>query len=187
MKLNKDNNQQPVPSYPRPLRDTQQDQQRTIIACGHTPIPVKGVQRALAKKCIVILVDEFRTSIRCSHCAGELYTVQSERKKKHKSDRQYVHPPEKKACLKCLDDENHILHTTSTCPDRPLSEQGRTIYPLKLCSQCLVNNNNPLYWNRDVNAAANIRTILVNYIISKFNIDSRPTQLSKRREDNFEA
>ncbi|KAI9475987.1 MAG: hypothetical protein EXX96DRAFT_540550 [Benjaminiella poitrasii] len=109
----------------------------------------------------------------------------SYRKKKHKSDGQHGHSPEKKAYLKCLDDENHILHRTSTCPDRMLS--GRTIYPLKLCPQYLVNNNNPLYWNRDVNVAGNIRTILVNYNISGFNIDSRPTQLSRRREDNFEA
>ncbi|KAI9482792.1 MAG: hypothetical protein EXX96DRAFT_615788 [Benjaminiella poitrasii] len=47
-------NQQPFPSYPRPLRDTQQGQRRTIIAYGdaslqgtlksRTPIPVKGIQ-----------------------------------------------------------------------------------------------------------------------------------------------
>ncbi|KAI9485805.1 MAG: hypothetical protein EXX96DRAFT_613656 [Benjaminiella poitrasii] len=117
----------------------------------------------------------------------DLHHLKSPHDKKHKLDGQHVHPPEKKACLKCLDDENHILHRTSTCSDRTLSEQGRVIYPLKLCPQCLVNNNNPLYWNRDANTAADIRTILFNYITSGFNIDSRPTQLSEGREDNFEA
>ncbi|KAI9483120.1 MAG: hypothetical protein EXX96DRAFT_536483 [Benjaminiella poitrasii] len=87
------------------------------------------------------------------------------KEKRNKSDRQHGHSLEKKAYLKYPDDENHILHRTSTCIDRTLSEQGRTIYPLKLCPQCLVNNSNPLYWNRDVNAAANIRTILVSLIL----------------------
>ncbi|KAI9478164.1 MAG: hypothetical protein EXX96DRAFT_539293 [Benjaminiella poitrasii] len=99
-----------------------------------------GVQRALAKKCIIIPV-EFPIGKRSINQMDSMDILQKRKR---------------------------ILYGTSTCPDRMLSEQGRTIYPLKLCPQCLVNNNNPLYWNRDVNAAANIRTILVNYIISGF-------------------
>ncbi|KAG2230375.1 hypothetical protein INT48_007670, partial [Thamnidium elegans] len=38
-------------------------------------------------------------------------------------------------------------------------------------------------WNRDVSAAANIRSILVEYIRQGFNLDSRPAQLSRGQQD----
>ncbi|ORE17776.1 hypothetical protein BCV71DRAFT_124204 [Rhizopus microsporus] len=55
---------------------------RTVIAygdasltgtkAGHTSIPVKKVQRALAQRALVIPVDEFRTSVTCSKCHRRL-------------------------------------------------------------------------------------------------------------------
>ncbi|KAL4214655.1 hypothetical protein AB4K20DRAFT_1982756 [Rhizopus microsporus] len=42
---------------------------------SRAPIPVKGIQMALSKKCLVIKVDEYRTSVVCSSCHGELQKV----------------------------------------------------------------------------------------------------------------
>ncbi|GAA5807958.1 hypothetical protein MFLAVUS_001338 [Mucor flavus] len=39
------------------------------------------------------------------------------------------------------------------------------------------------YWNREVNAAANIRSILVEYIRQGFNLNSRHIQLSRDQQD----
>ncbi|GAA5804344.1 hypothetical protein HPULCUR_009832 [Helicostylum pulchrum] len=88
---------------------------------GNTPIPVKAIQRAVATKALVIPVDEFRTSVTCSHCFGRLETTPDER----------------------------------------------------------------LYWNRDVNAASNIRQILTAYVEQGFDLESRPEQLSRgiRQQD----
>ncbi|CAO3699142.1 unnamed protein product [Rhizopus microsporus] len=57
------------------------------------------------------------------------------------------------------------------------------IYPLKLCNQCPANGNNDLYWQRDVNAAANIRSVLIEYIRFNFNIRSQTAALSKGQQD----
>ncbi|CAO0801449.1 unnamed protein product [Mucor circinelloides] len=174
----------------RPLTDIR----RTVIAYGdanirgtykgNTPIPVKSVQRAIAEKAIVITVDEFRTSVTCCHCHRRLNNTTSElhgcnhRKKRHR-----IAGVEKRSRMKCLDEEGNIIHLSSQCPDRRLFRQNNTIYSLKLCTQCPVNRNNDLYWQRDINAATNIRSILVEYINSNFNIGSRPAALSRGRQD----
>ncbi|KAG1260817.1 hypothetical protein G6F68_007145 [Rhizopus microsporus] len=75
--------------------------------------------------------------------------------------------------------EGRILHWSSRCPESRIVRQNNMIYPLKLCNQCPANGNNDLYWQRDVNAAANIRSILIEYIRFNFNIRSRPAALSK--------
>ncbi|GAA5796154.1 hypothetical protein HPULCUR_001523 [Helicostylum pulchrum] len=53
------------------------------------------------------------------------------------------------------------------------------------------NNAGPLYWNRDVNAASNIRQILTAYVEQGFDLESRPEQLSRgirqQDEDNEET
>ncbi|KAI8077115.1 hypothetical protein BDF21DRAFT_473856 [Thamnidium elegans] len=155
---------------------------------GNTPIPVKLVQRAVASKAVVITVDEFRTSVTCCHCRQRLQNIVSplhtcnHRKKKHRSLGSGENMVESRSSFKCYDDENHILNRTSQCPERRLSG-NRVNYRLKLCPQCPVNNGNRLYWDRDVNAAANIRSILVEYIRQGFNLDSRPVQLSRGQQD----
>ncbi|KAG2233420.1 hypothetical protein INT48_007450 [Thamnidium elegans] len=155
---------------------------------GNTPIPVKLVQRAVASKAVVITVDEFRTSVTCCYCRQRLQNIVSplhtcnHRKKKHRSLGSGENMIESRSSFKCYDDENHILNRTSQCPERRLSG-NRVNYRLKLCPQCPVNNGNRLYWNRDVNAAANIRSILVEYIRQGFNLDSRPVQLSRGQQD----
>ncbi|GAA5799662.1 hypothetical protein HPULCUR_005078 [Helicostylum pulchrum] len=129
--------QNPRPSYPPSIRTSGNNNQRTVVAYGdasirstykgNTPIPVKAIQRAIATKALVIPVDEFRTSVTCSHCFGRLETTPDER----------------------------------------------------------------LYWNRDVNAASNIRQILTAYVEQGFDLESRPEQLSRgirqQDEDNEET
>ncbi|KAI9247909.1 hypothetical protein EDC94DRAFT_625429 [Helicostylum pulchrum] len=58
---------------------------RTIVAYGdasirgtyrgNTPVPVKQIQRAIARKAIVFTVDEFRTSVTCCNCQRRLNNV----------------------------------------------------------------------------------------------------------------
>ncbi|GAA5796419.1 hypothetical protein HPULCUR_001791 [Helicostylum pulchrum] len=77
--------QRPYPARPLPIRDLVQDSRRTVVAYGdaslkgtykgNTPVPVKSIQRAIANKAIVISVDEFRTSVTCSHCLRRLENV----------------------------------------------------------------------------------------------------------------
>ncbi|KAI9246660.1 hypothetical protein EDC94DRAFT_386974 [Helicostylum pulchrum] len=200
--------QNPRPSYPPSIRTPGNNNQRTVVAYGdasirstykgNTPIPVKAIQRAIATKALVIPVDEFRTSVTCSHCFGRLETTPDERlvcthtKKLHRSNGQDGHPDEKKAVLKCFNEENHVFHKTSECPERVRPGRRRDIYPLKLCRQCQAGNNaGPLYWNRDVNAASKIRQILTAYVEQGFDLESRPEQLSRsirqQDEDNEET
>ncbi|GAA5809831.1 hypothetical protein MFLAVUS_003246 [Mucor flavus] len=190
--------QNPQPSYPPRIRTLTEDPRRTVVAYGdasirgtykgHSSIPVKAVQRAIATKAVVISVDEFRTSVTCCRCFGRLENTPDERlscihkKKLHRSNGQDGHPNEKKK-----HEENHVLYKTSECPERVRPRQRRDIYPLKLCVQCQGGNNaSPLHWNSDVNAAANIRQILTRYVEQGFNLDSRPEQLSRGRRDNEE-
>ena len=116
----------------RPTDDTR----RTVVAYGDasirgtyrgtTPVPVKQVQRALAQKAIVITVDEFRTSKTCSHCFQRLHNVFSplyicnHRKKCHRSAGKDGNMFETRSTMKCYDEQNHILHRTSMCPERRL-------------------------------------------------------------------
>ncbi|RCH90497.1 hypothetical protein CU097_010712 [Rhizopus azygosporus] len=88
-----------------------------------------------------------------------------------------------KSRRKCLDEEGRILHWSSRCPERRAVRQNNIIYPLKLCNQCPVNGNNDLYWQRDVNVATNIRSVLIEYIRSNFNIHSQPAALSRGQQD----
>ncbi|KAG2235411.1 hypothetical protein INT48_005761 [Thamnidium elegans] len=151
-----------------------EDVRRTVVAYGNasicgtykgnTPITVKLIQRAVAGKTVAITVDEFLTS------------------RKHRSLGSGKNMAESRSGLKRYDDENYILHRTSQCHERRLSG-NRVNYPPKLCPKCTVNNGNRLYWNRDVNAAANIRSILVEYIRQDFNLDFRPAQLSRGQQD----
>ncbi|KAI8359169.1 hypothetical protein BD560DRAFT_405513 [Blakeslea trispora] len=76
-------------------------------------------------------------------------------KKKHRSGGFDGNTFESSSTLECYDEENHILHGTSQCPDQGVTG-NRSICPLKLCPQHPANNNTGLFWNRDVNSAANI-------------------------------
>ncbi|GAA5807560.1 hypothetical protein MFLAVUS_000925 [Mucor flavus] len=123
---------------------------------GHGPIPVKIIQRAISQKAIVLLVDEFRTSITRCHCHSRM---------------ENVYYPGLTA----------IRQPMLQCNHRQPSKY-QLVYPLKLCPQCSVERQ-ALYWNRDINTACNIRNIVTRYITASYNLDSRPEQFSRRRRD----
>ncbi|KAI9486532.1 MAG: hypothetical protein EXX96DRAFT_646335 [Benjaminiella poitrasii] len=121
---------------------------------GHASAPTKKLQRSLAKKAVVITVDEFRTSNIYSHCHSGL---------------DVIHVPER------VFDCQH-----NQCPYKSATSYPYTVYPLKLCKQCLARSRRGnLVWDRDVNAVINIRSVLINYILSVCNINSRPIPLSR--------
>ncbi|KAI8356100.1 hypothetical protein EDC96DRAFT_597502 [Choanephora cucurbitarum] len=156
------------------------DVRRTIVAYGDA-----GIRGPYP---IVIPVDEFRTSVTCCHCHQGLDLVRApmyvcnHRKKKHRSGGFDGNMFESRSTVKCYEEENHILHRTSQCPQKRRID-NRAIYPLKLCPQFPTNNNAGLFWNRDVNAAANIRSILVEYIRSDYVLESRPAALTRGQRD----
>ncbi|CEJ00088.1 hypothetical protein RMCBS344292_14157 [Rhizopus microsporus] len=181
---------------------------RTVIAygdasltgtrAGYTPIPVKKVQRALAQRALVIPADELRTSVTCSKCHRRLenkYERQKlvcnhkqiivfvtlnnmnffmlKRKKKIRLQR------EKNATLRCLDDNKRIVGRTSECSQRAPSSYPPVIYQLKHCQLCPTANDRDIVWQRDINAALNICSILVSYIESNYSILSRHPSLKR--------
>ncbi|GAA5814626.1 hypothetical protein MFLAVUS_008125 [Mucor flavus] len=94
---------------------------------GNTPVLVKQVQRAISGKAIVITVDEFCTSVTYCHCLRRLQNVvlplniYNHRKKKYRSSGLDGNMAETQSTLKYYDEENHISHRTSRCPERRLS------------------------------------------------------------------
>ncbi|CEI87241.1 hypothetical protein RMCBS344292_01658 [Rhizopus microsporus] len=142
---------------------------------GYTPIPVKKVQRAL-----VIPIDEFRTSMTCSKCHRRLKN-RYERQRlvcNHKKKKVRL-KGEKNATLRCLDDNKRIVCRTSECSQREPSSYPPVIYQLKHCQLCPAANDRDIVWQRDVNAALNIRFILVSYVESNYSILSRHPSLKR--------
>ncbi|CEG76006.1 hypothetical protein RMATCC62417_10967 [Rhizopus microsporus] len=75
----------------------------------------------------------------------------------------------------CVNDNNSIIDRSSLCPNKTQTGYVPIIYLLKLCRQCPAGNayGGNLIWNRDVDAALNIRSILGDYVNSNYNIGSR--------------
>ncbi|ORE03625.1 hypothetical protein BCV72DRAFT_337870 [Rhizopus microsporus var. microsporus] len=87
---------------------------------------------------------------------------------------------QKNAAQHCLDNGNHVICRTSECPERKPSSFPPAIYQLKYCKLCPVANGQDIVWQRDINAAINIRSMLVSCIESGYKILS--TYLSLTRE-----
>ncbi|ORE23380.1 hypothetical protein BCV71DRAFT_287444 [Rhizopus microsporus] len=160
---------------------------RTVIAYGdasltgtkarYAPIPVKKVQRASAQRALVVPVDELRTGVTCSKCCQCL---------KNKYERQRLVrkkkvrlKEEKNATLRCLDDNKRIVCRTLECSQREPSSYLPVIYQLKHCQLCPAANDRDIVWQRDINAALNIRSILVSYVESNYSILSRHPSLKR--------
>ncbi|CEG64745.1 hypothetical protein RMATCC62417_01666 [Rhizopus microsporus] len=74
---------------------------------------------------------------------------------------------ENNASLRCLDDDKRIVCRTSESPQRePSSKLSSGHDQLKHCQLCPAANDRDIVWQRDVNAALNIRSILVSYVES---------------------
>ncbi|KAG2235244.1 hypothetical protein INT48_004711 [Thamnidium elegans] len=94
---------------------------------------------AISRRSLVILVDEFRTSVTCSRCHGTL-------------EKKYTRQKE---------GEEHCKYL---------------IYCLKVFPTCLDGKK---IWHRDVNAAINIKDIMMDYINSQYDIKSRHPSLCR--------
>ncbi|GAA5816962.1 hypothetical protein MFLAVUS_010497 [Mucor flavus] len=139
---------------------------------GHGLIPVKIIQRAISQKAIVLLVDEFRTSITRCHCHSRMENV-------YYPDLTAIRQP----MLQC----NHRIKTLSVrtmegqkdVPIQNAAQKTMVLFSTVLASVL----KDRQYWNRDINAACNIRNTVTRYITASYNLDSRPEQLSRRRRD----
>ncbi|CEI91939.1 hypothetical protein RMCBS344292_06215 [Rhizopus microsporus] len=137
------------------------DASLTRTKAGYTPIPMK--------RALVIPVDEFRTSVTCSKCHRRLENKYERQKLvcNHKKKKVRLQG-EKNATLRCLDDNKRIVDRTSECPQRESNSYPPVIYQLKHCQLCSVANDRDIVWQRDINAALNIRSILVSYVESNY-------------------
>ncbi|CEI87347.1 hypothetical protein RMCBS344292_01764 [Rhizopus microsporus] len=86
---------------------------------------------------------------------------------------------EKNATLRCLDDSKRIVCRTSECSQREPSSYPPAIYQLKHCQLCSAANDRDIVLQRDINAALNIRSILVSYVESNYSILSRHPSLKR--------
>ncbi|CEG63543.1 hypothetical protein RMATCC62417_00670 [Rhizopus microsporus] len=86
---------------------------------------------------------------------------------------------EKNATLRCLDDNRRVVCRTSECLQREPNSYPPVIYQLKHCQLCPAANDRDIVWQRDINAALNIRSILVSYVESNYNILSRHPSLKR--------
>ncbi|PHZ14300.1 uncharacterized protein RHIMIDRAFT_278783 [Rhizopus microsporus ATCC 52813] len=79
----------------------------------------KGVQMALSKKCIVVKVDEYRTSKVCSSCGNELqncYELASSMACYHRKRRRLKN--EKRSRQVCLGADKKIMCKSGECVER---------------------------------------------------------------------
>ncbi|PHZ09297.1 uncharacterized protein RHIMIDRAFT_315546 [Rhizopus microsporus ATCC 52813] len=165
---------------------------RTVIAygdasltgtkAGYTLIPVKKVQRALAQRALVIPVDEFRTSVNCSKCHRRL---------ENKYERQKLVCNHKKKKVRLRGEKKMLLYDVWTMTrglfvvhrsahkENPAVSYPPVMYQLKHCHLCPAVNDRDIVWQRDVNAALNIRSILMSYIESNYSILSRHPSLKR--------
>ncbi|KAI7847322.1 hypothetical protein BDC45DRAFT_357300 [Circinella umbellata] len=136
---------------------------------GSGPLPTKTFRRYLAQRAPVICVDEYNTSKICSGCHQRLFdirrndmsicnhrtTVTHDRWVRDSDGR----PRHRRRRYCNLPDGTRIR--TSQCEARvQLGDEDyrRLIYPIKICQNCLS------HLDRDVNAACNMRQILLNYL-----------------------
>jgi len=122
--------------------------------------PIKAIINELSKFCIVILVDEFRTSKICSNC----------------KDHELIYPQIEKTKIQTKDDDDEVIiikkNYKSTC--HGLCYCKNNIHPTTPLNPILkVDVNVHKIWNRDYNSSRNISYVgnqkLMNKGLGKFN------------------
>lgn len=127
--------------------------------------PVKSLALELSKYCIVILVDEFRTSMLCSEC----HTQELE------------HPIVKTTSTRKFRDENGKKYKKKVDVER---ESHRLCYCNNNIHQSQQVTGVHKIWNRDYNAAKNILHVMINKLKNiRLGVYSRKKQLKKTEED----
>lgn len=127
--------------------------------------PVKTIANELSKYCMVILVDEFRTSMICSECHTQ----------------ELDHPKVKTTQIKKFHDENGKTYKKKVNIER---ESHRLCY----CKNNIHQSNHVTgvhkIWNRDYNAAKNILHVMINKLKEeRLGVYSRKKQLKEATED----
>jgi hypothetical protein len=109
---------------------------------GHCPTPIKKLHAELSKRCTVIFINEFRTSILCSCCHAKMthHCNQSDKEQQHGPV-----PDPRPAKKKFYDTTTILSHSTND--DASISTEADTI------GACV--------WNRDINAAKNILYLML--------------------------
>ncbi|KAJ8656147.1 hypothetical protein O0I10_008160 [Lichtheimia ornata] len=171
-------------------------QVQTIVAYGaarfgatskrHQAVPVETLRARIARRALLVLVDEFRTSVTCHECHGRLQqfrepeTLICQHKKKYIRDSWPVGDDDDFSIVHgkprqwCLDDDGQRLHWTSTCNDRVQVDDFRNnVYALKWCPTCQT------VFDRDIGASSNIHFIFELYMLSDGELDSRPPAMQR--------
>ncbi|ORE13069.1 hypothetical protein BCV71DRAFT_279292 [Rhizopus microsporus] len=80
----------------------------------------KGIQMTLSKKCLVIKIDEYRTSIVCNSCHGELQKIYEPENALicNYRKRKRMLLKERKSRLNCLGSDKKVLCKSSECVER---------------------------------------------------------------------
>ena len=112
---------------------------------GHAPGPVRALRKRLARHAKMVLIDEFRTSKCCCQCHQELTAPRLHSMVKKKKKR----PPDK--------DDGDVKMSEEKKDDEP-TKSRISIHGVRVCTH---KSCPTTWWNRDVNAAENIRQIFL--------------------------
>ncbi|KAJ8656592.1 hypothetical protein O0I10_007669 [Lichtheimia ornata] len=174
----------------------------TIVAYGaarfgatskrHQAVPVETLRARIARRALLILVDEFRTSVTCHVCNGRLQQFRERQTLVCQHNKKYIRDfrnapvyddeghyiegtwTRGKPRQWCMDENGARLHWTSICPGREQVHDFRNkVYALKWCPNC------QFVFDRDINASTNIHRIFELYMANDGGIESRPAAMSR--------
>ncbi|KAI7884112.1 hypothetical protein K492DRAFT_192141 [Lichtheimia hyalospora FSU 10163] len=168
-------------------------QGETIVAYGnavlghmrtYAPMPHWGFIEKLAREVLVIFIDEYRTSISCHHCGARLQLLYNNflnhctHKKKKLREGTTATGNRRHKNTFCLDEEGNVLGLSIMCPQAGPVAAGHwrnLVYALKECPEHGI-------LGRDVNAAANIRSVLRLFMETNGELNSRPVFLQRQQQ-----
>ncbi|KAJ8661356.1 hypothetical protein O0I10_003108 [Lichtheimia ornata] len=167
----------------------QRPEQETIVAYGdaslghmrgYAPLPHWEFIKRLCRQALVIFIDEFRTSITCRHDGAELRLCYDNRRLhcNHKKTRNRVQTAQGtrgRKVLHCKDDDGAVIGRSNLCQQRFAVGNNtwrNLIYAVKRC-------NEHGFLGRDVNAAAQMRSVLRLYMETNGDLQSRPPHLRR--------
>jgi hypothetical protein len=121
---------------------------------GHARGPVKGFVKALKKRATVVPIDEFRSSVTCSSCHKRLKKARLFTKMQRKEDEVDIRTKEQSSEeVKEIEEMRKFRNPKLAS----MKVERKCTWNVLRCtnSRCKAT-----YWNRDVNAARNIRELL---------------------------
>ncbi|HZK61772.1 MAG TPA: hypothetical protein VFC41_06815, partial [Anaerovoracaceae bacterium] len=146
---------------------------------GNAPTPNKGFKNRIHMHCRnIVPIDEYLTSQVCSECHTRnlVTTIHKEESKENEHGKSIITRVKKKKKVKIKINE---IEEDEKNEQEEKSEKCRTVRPhgLRLCQECRI------LWNRDHNAAKNIRDIFLFQQAKKGAVDTdRPPHLSRPKQ-----